>query len=635
MYEKIGYSQVELAYKTDIDKQTNKVKITFNAAQGQRIRIKDIFVEGNNSFPANKIIRLMKTRRAWLFNAGALKEDVLKEDMERIKSFYRKNGFADVAADYEVKSGSRKEFLFITVKIQEGKKYLVGSITVTGNKDIATKDILASIKETTPDKIFSQEAVKQDLANIQGVYFDRGYIQAQVEEATSVDPATNRVNIVYTITENEITYVNKIKIKGNIKTKDVVIRRELRIKPGDRFDGEKLRRSRERLQNLGYFDETNGISFDTEDTNSSDKKDLVVDVKETKTGSFSFGGGYSTVDQFVGFAEIEQKNFDWKNFPYFTGAGQDLKFRASIGSLTNNFDLSFTDPWIFDYPVSFGFDGYRRTHKRDTDVGYGYDEKVSGGDLRLGKELSEYVRGDIAYRYEVIDISNITDSASRDLFNEQGSKGVSSLEFGLSFDNRDNIFDTKKGNLLSSSWSVAGGPLGGAKDYWKFFGRASHYFPLILSSVLEVRARVGVAGAYDNTAKVPIYDRFFAGGADTIRGYHERSIGPVDPNSKDPLGGNGLLVANIEYTYPLFSFLKAAAFYDVGNVWSRLSDIGSSKNTNDPLSTGSFKSGVGFGFRIKTPLGPISLDYGIPLNKEPGKDSVGSGRFHFSVSNRF
>jgi len=623
MYEKMGFSQAQIDYKVDINKETNKVKVEFNIAEGKKIRIKDIYVQGNKAFNKRRILRLIKTKRAWLFNAGVLKEDVLKEDVERIKSFYRRGGFTDVAADYEVKSDTKKLFLlYVTINLQEGKKYLVGNITVQGNKDIEMKDILSRLKECVPGKVFSEETLKLDVANIQGLYFDRGYISARVQEATSVNPYTGRVDIVYNIIENEVAYVDKIKIRGNIKTKDVVIRRELRIHPGDRFDGEKLRRSKERLQNLGFFED---ISYDTEDTPAPDKKDLVVEVKESKTGAFSFGGGYSTVDQFVGFVEIEQKNFDWKNFPYFTGAGQDLKFRASFGTVTSGFDVSFTEPWVFDYPVSFGFDAYKRTHKRDEDVGYGYDEDVTGGDLRLGKEISEYLRGDLMYRFDRIEISDMTDTATNDLKRESGKNNISSITPSFTFDSRDSVFDPQKGNLLTGSLDWAGGLLGGDKDFWKFFGRVSHYFPLPRDSSLELRARVGLSKPYGDSDSIPIYERFFAGGAYTIRGYEERSIGPIDPASKDPLGGESMLVGNIEYTYPLFSFLKAAAFYDIGNVWEKLGDIGS----------GGLKSGIGLGVRIKTPIGPIMLDYGIPLNKAPGEDTKSSGRFHFSASHGF
>jgi outer membrane protein insertion porin family len=645
MYEKMGYSQADISYKVDQNTQTNKANIVFTVVEGKKVRIKDILIEGNQNIPKGRILKLLKTKRAWFFNAGVLKDEVLKEDAERIKSFYQREGFTDVVVAYEVKPDVNKSYLlFITIKITEGKKYLVGSVAVQGNKDVTEKEILKTLTDCIPGKVFSQESMKKDLTGIQGLYFDRGYISAQVQDSSLVNTESGRVDVTYQITENQVVYVDKIKIRGNIKTKDVVVRREMRIHPGEKFDGEKLRRSKERLTNLGYFEE---VSYDTEETGQPNKKNLVVDVKETKTGAFSFGGGYSTVDQFVGFVEVEQKNFDWKNWPYFTGAGQNLKVRASIGNLSNGFELSFTEPWMFDYPVSFGFDLYRRTHDRDTDSGYAYDETVTGGDLRLGKELSEYLRGDLMYRLDQIDISNLeSDTTSQDLKDEAAESPylVSVITPSLTYDSRDNVFDTRKGNLLSGAFDFAGGPLGGDKNYWKFFGRASHYFPMPRGAVLEVRGRLGLAQPYSSTEKIPIAERFFAGGAYTIRGYEERKVGPVDGNG-DPLGGASMIIGNIEYTYPLFSFLKVAAFYDVGNVWNKLGDIFSNKNSSytdssgnshEALNSGGFKSGLGIGLRIKTPIGPIMLDYGFPMDPESGDSSRSkSGRFHFSASHGF
>lgn len=633
-YEKIGFTDVTIDYNVDTNKETNKAAVAFLINEGQKIRIKDIIFEGNKAFKSGHLLKLLKTKKAWLFNAGVMKGDVLKEDMERIKAFYRKNGYSDVEADYEIKPDSAKRYLLnIFIRIKEGKKYLVGNVTVTGNKDISEKVVMSKLSECIPGKVFSQDALKVDVSNIQGLYFDRGYISCQVQDATSLNPSTGRVDIVYNILENGISYVDKIKVRGNVKTKDIVVRRELRIHPGDRFDGDKLRRSKERLQNLGYFEET---SYDTEDTEEPEKKNLIVDVKESKTGAFSFGGGYSTVDQLVGFVQIEQKNFDWKNWPYFTGAGQDLTFRASFGSVSNGFDLSFTEPWMFDYPVAFGFDAYKRDHDRDSDAGYGYKEDIIGGDLRLSKEISEYWRAGITYRRDQITISDIDPTASPELKREQGKNSVSSLTPGITFDSRDNVRDPRKGNLFTGSFDWAGGFLGGTKDFWKFNGRASHYFPLPWNSVLEVRGRVGIAEPYSDTDYIPIYERFFAGGSYTIRGYEERSIGPIDPVTKDPLGGDAMIVGNIEYTYPLFSFLKVAGFFDIGNVWDKIGNIGASNNYFLGVpNTGGLKKSFGLGARINTPFGPMNLDYGIPLDSEPGQTRKGSGKFHFSASRGF
>jgi len=633
-YEKIGYSAVLINYKVDVNPQTNKAAVDFNVMEGQRIRIKDIIIEGNKAFTSGHILKLLKTKKTWLFNAGAMKDDVLKEDIERIKAFYRRNGFSDVGVDYQIKADDQKPYLLnIIIRIQEGKKYLVGNVAVGGNKDVSEKEIISGLIGCTPGKVFSEEALKKEVANIQGFYFDRGYITCQVQDATSLSPSTGRVDIAFNIVENDISYVEKIKIRGNVKTKDIVVRRELRIRPGDKFDGEKLRRSKEKLQNLGFFED---ISYDTEDTEEPDKKDLIVDVKESKTGAFSFGGGYSTVDQLVGFIEVEQKNFDWKNWPYFTGDGQDLRLRASFGSLSDGFELSFTKPWLFDYPVSFGFDAYKRDHERDEDAGYGYNERVIGGDLRLGKQLSDYWSTGIMYRLDDITISDIPGTASEDLRREEGKNTISSVSPSISFDSRDNVFDPHKGNLLTGTFDWAGGFMGGTKDFWKFYGRASHYFPLPWNSSLEIRGRLGMAEPFSDTDYVPIYERFFAGGSYTIRGYEERRLGPIDPGTKDPLGGDAMIIGNIEYTYPLFDFLKVAGFFDVGNVWEKIGDIGAADDYYRGIpSTGGLKRSFGLGVRIKTPFGPLSLDYGIPLDKEPGETEKSSGRFHFSASRGF
>jgi outer membrane protein assembly factor BamA len=245
--------------------------------------------------------------------------------------------------------------------------------------------------------------------------------------------------------------------------------------------------------------------------------------------------------------------------------------------------------------------------------------------LRVGKELTEYWKGDLTYRYESIKITNLSDGASADLVRESGTNAISSMELGINFDNRDNVLEPTKGNFIENSFKLAGGPFGASKDFWKYYLRASRYFPLFLGSVLEVRGRMGLAEKYSDTGWVPIYERYFAGGAYTIRGYDERKVGPIDQATKDPLGGDSMLIGNIEYLYPLFSFLKVATFCDMGNVWSKMGDIGS----------GGIKYGAGFGVRLKTPIGPIALDYGIPFNKEPGEENKKGGKFHFSMSHGF
>ena len=620
LYSKKGLTMVKVDVESFVDEVTNKATLHFVIQEGRRVQIKRVNILGNRAFPDRKVMHAIKTRPRWLFNSGFLKEDVVKEDMDRIKAFYEQQGFIDVKSSYTIEPIGQG-YLIVNINVDEGKRYYVGEITLKGNRVLTTPDILSTMETIKVGNVFSREKLETDISSIRTKYFDKGYIFADIKDSTSMNSETGKVELRLDVFEGNLAYVDQVKIQGNTRTRDIVIRREVRLSPGDQFDGAKLRRTKERLKNLGYFED---VSYDIEDTDSPDRKNLVVQVKEAKTGSLSFGGGYSTIDQVVGFVEVEQKNFDFANWPTFTGGGQDLSLRAETGSLRQDTRLSFTEPWLFDYPISAGFDAYRTQRDRSTDIGYAYDERRTGGDFRFGKELSEYLSAGITYRLEQIRISNLADGVSADLAKEVGTNQVSSLDFALTRDSRDSSFNPTKGLFVGGDVAFAGGILGGDKDFWRLQNRASYDVPLPKGSVLELSVRTGFAQAYSNTDGVPIFERLFAGGAKSIRGYNERKVGPIDPVTNDPIGGESLLVANVEYTIPVMDFLKVATFFDVGNVWAKAKDFAS-----DDL-----KSGAGFGLRVKTPIGPINLDYGYPLNNEPGEEKR-SGKFYFSVSRGF
>lgn len=620
LYEKKGLTKATVDVEKEIDALTNKARVHFVIKEGTRVKVKRIWIEGNESYRDKKILRVIKTRPDSLFTSGYLKEDLLEEDMDRIRSFYEQKGYIDATADYILEPLSISR-LVIKIKIYEGKQYFVEDISIVGNKVASREEIIGVMKEVEKAKIFSRSKLKFDVANVRAMYFDKGYIFARVRESTSLNPEKGEVQIRLDIDEGELAYINRIKVQGNTRTRDIVVRRELQLYPGDQFDGAKLRRSKERLTNLGYFED---ISYDIEDVDTSDRKNLIVQVKEAKTGSFSFGGGYSTVDQVVGFVEIEQKNFDFTSWPTFTGGGQDLLLRAETGSTRNNMQLSFTEPWLFDYPISAGFDAYIMEKEREKDVGFAYDEKRVGGNIRFGKQFTDYISSVVTYRREEIEIDNFDEDVSAAVLAEEGENTISSLGFSLTRDSRDSVFSPTKGLYLNGAVDVAGGFLGGDRDFIRLSARTSYNIPWKFDSVLEFRLRAGVVDAYDNSSAVPIFEKFFAGGAKTIRGYDERKVGPLDDTTKDPVGGESLLVGNIEYTIPVIEFIKFATFFDVGNVWPRVEDFGG----------GDLRYGTGLGLRIKTPIGPVSLDYGYPLSDEPGEESQ-SGKFYFSISRGF
>ena len=623
LYKKKGLSQAKVDVETFIDETTNKASLHFIIREGYRTKIKRIYVFGNTAYSDKKIIKTIKSRWAWLFNQGYLKEDVLDEDMTRIQTFYEQNGYIDAKASYKVEP-LYQGLVTVNITIEEGKRYFVGEVAVSGNSIFSEDDVKSNLKNIKTGNIFTHEKLEEDLGNVRNAYFDRGYISATAEESTAFNNETGKVDIKLSIKEGNLAYINKIKIQGNTHTRDIVIRRELRMYPGDQFDGKKLRKSNERLRDLGYFED---VGYDIEDTDQTDQKDLVVQVKEAKTGTFSFGGGYSTIDKLVGFVEVEQKNFDFADWPSFTGGGQDLKIRGQLGSTQQEAILSFTEPWVFDYPVSAGFDAFLTNTKKDSSNGYAYDEKRIGGDLRLGKSFNDNLSISSYYKLEQIKIGNMDSNVAADLAKEEGQNVISSTGLSLTHDYRDSTLNPTKGWLWVNSVDLAGGALGGDKDFYRLQTSGSYYVPFQFNettTVLKIGGRTGLVKAFGSTDGVPIFERYFAGGEQSIRGYDERKVGPIDSISGNAIGGEATVVGSIEYTVPIIDIMKAAVFFDAGNVWAKAKDYGS----------GGIKSGVGPGLRVKTPIGPINLDYGFPLNKQSDGSSK-SGKFYFSVSRGF
>ncbi len=619
-YSQYGFQKVKIKYEIQMNNQTNTAEVRILIDEKQRIRIKNIYVEGNESVPAKTILSMMKTRPAWIFRRGYFDEEALEADIEKIKRYYQNLGFLDVGATSDFRYDEENKLMFITLRIDEGKRYITGKITISGNIVFPKEDIENRILTAEGDS-FSYERLRRDTDSIREYYYQMGYMNVELYVDRKIDAETNRIDLDYGIDANEVVYVGRIDIKGNTKTKDVVIRRELRVYPGDRFDGTKIRRSKERLYNLGFFED---IYFDTEETQDPLVRNLLISVKETKTGEFAFGGGYSSVDEFIGFVQITQRNFDLFNFPYFTGDGQNLSLRANLGSIRRDFEVSWTEPWIFDYPLAFGFDAYHRTHSRRSAVGYGYKEVRTGGDLRFGKEFGEYLGASMMYKLEEINISDLADNAMPDLVDERGENWISSLMLGITFDTRDNIYSPKRGFLSQLILENAGGFLGFDKDFLKTFLSTSYYYAFFDKIVLEVKGRTGFSNSYGDTDEVPIYERFYAGGAYTIRGYRERRVGPRASGSSDPIGGEAMAIGNIELTFPIYEkVIKGAVFYDVGNVWRRLEDY----------FDGGFKQGIGAGVRVKTPIGPLKLDCGYPLSDNQGDEK--KLEWYFSVSHGF
>ncbi len=323
LYEKKGFSEAKINDSLEVNPETNQATLKISIDEGQKLRIRQIRVEGNNSVRSKDIVDVMKTKAmAWWgwFHSGYMKEDELAEDIERIKAKYDEEGFSDAEVKTEIENIPNSADVLLKVIVTEGKKYLVGEITFKGNAIVKPEELMKTVK-MSKGKAFSRRGLRLDVANLQDLYFEKGYLSSQIRSESVYNESTDKVDLNYSITENELTFVERVQIQGNTKTKDTVIRRELRAYPGESFSGAKLKRSKERLYNLGFFED---VRFDTEPGSLPNTRNLVVSVKETKTGEFSFGGGYSSIDSVIGFVQVRQKNFDWQNWKNFTGAGQDF-----------------------------------------------------------------------------------------------------------------------------------------------------------------------------------------------------------------------------------------------------------------------------------------------------------------------
>jgi len=622
-YARKSFPQVEIVSKSEVDEAANQATVYLLIDEGAKTRIRGVLVEGNQAFSDRRIRKLLKTKRRFWF-AAVYNTQVLDEDLERIRVFYRKNGYQDIEVSSSVYRDPSGRGLYVHLKVVEGLQHRVGSLALTGVSLFPEHEILRVIM-LKPGSVYNADALQDDLRLIKQFYGDKGYIHAEVIPDPQLDTASKRVNITYRIQEHEVVAINRVEVKGNLHTKDVVVRRDLRVYPGERFDGAKIRKSIERLYNLGYFEEVN---VDTQPTDDPQKEDLIIKVKEAKTGSFSFGGGFSSVDKLVGLVELEQRNFDIKGFPNFTGAGQDVRFRVEVGTVRRFFDISFTEPWAFGFPVSAGLDLYNRTRLRSRNVGLAFEQEQRGGGLRLGREFFDHLITSLGYQLYRTKVTDIVSEASADLRAEEGVNTISQGSASIAYDARDNRFDPTKGFYAFASADLAGSIFGADRDFYRYQIGASHYLPHFGRFVLESRTKAGWVKAYGDSDEVPIFERFFGGGSGTIRGYEERRVGPRDPSSNDPIGGEATFLATVEEVMTILKneqgkpILKSSLFFDIGDVWRQTGQFGES-----------VKSGTGIGTRINTPIGPLRLDLGIPLNTIANEKR--KARFHFNISRSF
>ena len=594
LYFSKGYYGVNVEYKIDY-LEANEAVVTFRIAEGPKGHIKKLVFKGNRKIKSSDLKKVMATKQWNIFSlltkTGTLDEDALKNDIQILTAYYYDHGYLDAKISQPKIDLRDPKRIRIEIEIEEGPQYRLGTIDFKGDL-LTTKENLFKILKIKRNDVFSNSAIRREVSALTGEFANQGYAYVEINPETNIDSKNLLVHLTFEMDKKKRVSFEKIQVTGNTKTRDKVIRRELEVEEGEIYSVTGLNESRDRLKRTGYFKEAD---FTTSRGSTDEKINLDIKVEEAPTGALSFGVGYSSIESVLGSVVLSEQNL--------FGMGYHALLRVQLGMESNNFKASFTDPYFLGYPYSAGFDLYREQ------VGYfdTYSYKTLGGDLRLGKKLTKRIRLDSMYKLENVNVYDVTEDASRFIKEQEGKNTTSALSVTFSMDTRDDFFVPTRGSRHSVLLQNAGGILGGDNYFVKIAGETSWFFPLPLSTVLNLRGRVGFIEPYSGR-KVPIYEKFFVGGLQTLRGFEYGRGGPIDENG-EPLGSEKMMAFNSELLFPLSREigLRGAIFWDIGKGFDKWSDI-------TPL-----KTGVGVGIRWFSPLGPIHIDLGFNLNPKKGE----------------
>jgi outer membrane protein insertion porin family len=669
LYQKYGYPDTQVKYVLDIDEAAGSGSVTFQITESPKIKITQVEFIGSAAFPQKQLGKQIKTRAHWMFSwltgSGVFKQDDFDDDKDKLVEFYRSHGYLD----FEIKDikfdHPEPNTMVIQFYVYEGKQYKVGSVKFTGNKIFNDDAIRAGLQANFAYQhlkgklgahglamdvgdVFTPDGLSADTQAIEDFYGSKGYIDVvqgpalRVIRVPNVDTGT--MDLEFQIDEGQKSYVEKIDIRGNVKTKDKVIRRELAISPGETFDMVRVKVSKQRLEGLDYFDKVD-LQPEPTDPPIAGRKNLEVNVEEQNTGKFTLGAGFSSVDSLVGFAEITQGNFDLFHPPYFTGGGQKMRLFLQIGTERQDYELEFTQPWLFNRKLMLDVDLFR--HELDFESPNNiYDETRTGARVSLTRALwSDFLLGTISYTIEDVGINlnsgfydsyegligtppflfpvTVPANVPQAILDQTGDHLFHRFGTTLAYDTRNSNQLPNGGQRTELDTELSTGD----QTFYKAEVKTAWYFRGIMKGdVIEAVGRVGVADSLGG-GDVPFYDRYYLGGLYSLRGFKYRNVAPREPGFTgvdEPIGGDSYWFGSLEYSIPIIQKtsgvdLRFALFYDVGNVGA------------GPYSfSGNFDDNWGLGFRLNIPrLGPLRLDYGIPIHHDANNGS--SGQFQFGV----
>jgi outer membrane protein insertion porin family len=622
LYADQGYLDVDIDVKRT-DAPEHEVDLVYEIDEGDPVRIRRIEIEGNEAFGDRKLRGLMQTKKRWLLSrftgAGNLNRDVLRTDMERLTAWYYENGYVTVRVD-EPRVERDEDGLVVTVKISEGDPFAVGSVEIADADGAAPIAPAPEDLETKAGETFRAGALRDDVQRLVDRLSDEGFAFAEVDPETRIDVEGREVDVTFRVRRGEPVIVRRIEITGNQKTRDFVLRREMRLQERELFSGTRLRKSRNSLQRLGFFRD---VKVSTRKTAAADALDVVVDVTEGQTGAFSAGAGFSSADSLLFNVQIQENNL--------FGRGQRMVLNADVGSIRRNIVLSFTEPYFLGTPLTVGLDAFNWRLRFD-----GFDRSGTGAGANVSYPVTafgweelwglslEEVRVGFGYRFEEAEIGDIDFDATPSIKAESGTSIVSSVTPRLTRNTLNHAFDPTAGSYQDLSVELAG--LGGEQfvktelrnRFYHTFWKSKRFGDFTYSLGTTMGYGTGDGGLEED--ELPLFERYFPGGIGSIRGFEARSLGPREAKRNrfgrvlftTPVGGSVLLVANNEIIFPLARAigLKGVLFVDAGNAYRQIEDI-------DEDTT---RFAAGAGVRWLSPLGPLRIELGVPFNDKPGDE---------------
>jgi outer membrane protein insertion porin family len=614
-YSDKGYPMAQVTYELQ-PAEDGKAKLVFQIVEGGKLYIRKILFEGNEFFSGWTLKRQIESETrffltSWLTGSGKLDREKLANDAQVLTQYYHNNGFLLArVGEPSVESEEGSDGFVVTFPINEGQRFRVGEVTITGDllEDDKPKEMM-KLLELKDEKWFNREMLQEDVNRLKNYYADKGYAHNEVEAVFGEPDEKNFLPVALSVTPKNLVYYDRITIVGNDKTRDKVIRRHLEFSEGDLTSNSKLKSSQNNLMRSAFFEDINLVP------SPSDKEDLMnlrVEVKERPTGSFQIGAGYSNYNSIFGTVRLTQDNL--------FGYGRRIAIEANIGAESNYFNFSFTDPWVGDIPLMMGLDLFKYYNNYDY-----YRKDSKGFAIRAGYPVFErfYLTG--TYSWEDVEISHVGFNSSAYLRSMLGNSVNSTFSVALRRDTRNHFFQPTAGSTARIGYTIATGVLGGDTSFNRYEVEYAHWVPVPIYNGMALMGHIEAGYAKESKKDgLPVYEKYMLGGINSLRGYDWYDVSPKDPVTGENIGGEKMMVMNFELTFPVIkdSGLFLVGFYDMGNVWTK----------DENYSFSNLKRSYGGGLRYLSPMGPLRIEYGKALDPDPGDPA---GRWEFTMGAMF